>query len=211
MDLSRVLWIGGATDAGKTSIAQAIGERHNLAVYHYDKHDLAHHQELALNDPKIQAYLEASVEERWLNQTPQTLLQRALNAFQYRFPLVQRDLTALLAENQGVIAEGFGLTPELVMPHLPDKQQALWLVPSREFKLASVERRNKAAWRFETSDPDRAKSNFVERDFLLMAYYWEQTIKYEVPCFEVDGTHTLDAMIDRVQTYFDPILQSILD
>jgi hypothetical protein len=35
--LARVLWIGGATDAGKTSVARALAARHGWQSYHYDR------------------------------------------------------------------------------------------------------------------------------------------------------------------------------
>ncbi len=35
--LAHVLWIGGAPDAGKTSIANLLAEKHQLQVYHFDR------------------------------------------------------------------------------------------------------------------------------------------------------------------------------
>jgi hypothetical protein len=37
--LPHVLWIGGATDAGKTSVAQALAGRHRLQAYHYGRYE----------------------------------------------------------------------------------------------------------------------------------------------------------------------------
>ncbi len=36
--LAHVLWIGGATGAGTTSVAQAMAEKHGLQAYHYDRY-----------------------------------------------------------------------------------------------------------------------------------------------------------------------------
>ena len=53
--LSHVLWIGGATDSGKSTVAEKLAERHGLQVYHYDRRDLAHHEQLAKTNPAYQA------------------------------------------------------------------------------------------------------------------------------------------------------------
>jgi uridine kinase len=35
-----VVWIGGGTSAGKTSIARALAKRYGLSSYHVDQHEL---------------------------------------------------------------------------------------------------------------------------------------------------------------------------
>ncbi len=205
MSLSQILWIGGATDTGKSTVAQRIGEIYDLPVYHYDHYDLVHHQELAQDDPTIQAFLQASLDERWVQQTPETLLKRSLASFQKRFPLVVHDLQAL-STGKWVLAEGFGFTPELLVPHLTDKQQAIWMIPTPEFKRASVERRDKPSWRFQTSDPARAKANLVTRDLLLAEYYERETEHYGVRCIMVDGSQSIEKMVELVQAQFAPFL-----
>ena len=37
--LSHVLWIGGATDTGKTTISHILAKRYGFQVYNYDEHD----------------------------------------------------------------------------------------------------------------------------------------------------------------------------
>lgn len=39
MVLEHVLWIGGATDSGKTSVARALAQTYGLQEYHYDLFD----------------------------------------------------------------------------------------------------------------------------------------------------------------------------
>jgi hypothetical protein len=62
--LSHVLWIGGSTDSGKTSIARVLSEKHRLPVYHYDQADLRHHIRLAQTSPGYAAFLNSSMDER---------------------------------------------------------------------------------------------------------------------------------------------------
>ena len=47
-DLAHVLWIGGAPDAGKTTVARLLAERRRWQWYHCDSHAESH---LARSDP----------------------------------------------------------------------------------------------------------------------------------------------------------------
>jgi 2-phosphoglycerate kinase len=161
--LSHVLWIGGGTDAGKTSVARLLSETHRLPVYHYDQADLRHHVRLAQTSPRYAAFLDASMEERWVRPEQEALAERAWQAFRDRFALVMEDLTALsFPEGMRVLVEGFGLTPELLEPVLAWRRQAIWLVPTETFKLSAMERRGKGRFGGEVSDAHRASRNLLE-------------------------------------------------
>jgi hypothetical protein len=115
--LSHVLWIGGATDTGKTTISHIISERYGLQVYNYDRHDLPQMKRLAGTSPRYRAFLDASLDERWVHPDPGDLLHFLLQSFRDRFPLVVEDLLDLPTEPL-IVVEGFGLTPELLFPVL---------------------------------------------------------------------------------------------
>ena len=164
--LSHVLWIGGATDAGKTTVTRRLAARHGWQLYHYDRHDLPHHERLAERHEAYRAFLETSLDERWVVPEPKALLQRSLRSFANRFVFVVEDLLAL-PSGTIIVAEGFGLLPALVAPLLSTPIQALFLVPTPSFKRASMKRRNKPSFAAETSDPQRAAENLFRRDLLL--------------------------------------------
>lgn len=199
--LSHVLWIGGAADSGKSTAARLLAGRHRLQVYHYDRRDLAHHQQLAQTDPAYRAYLAASLDERWVFPEPEELFQRSLQSFRRRFPLVLQDLHALPRE-RGVVAEGFGLLPELLAPLLSRPTQALWLAPTAAFKSASMARRGKPSFGAKVSDPERAKTNLRLRDQLLAQYIQEQVLKYGYTLYEVDGARSAGEMVDWIEQHF---------
>lgn len=135
--LSHVLWIGGATDTGKTTIARMIAKKWGLEVYDYDQRDLPQVEYLARTHADYRAFLAASVEDNWVRPEPEDLLQFTLQVFRDRFPLVIEELLALPKEPM-VVAEGHGFIPELVVPVLSSRRQALWLVPTRELDRKSV-------------------------------------------------------------------------
>jgi hypothetical protein len=101
-----------------------------------------------------------------------------------------------------VIAEGFGLLPELVHPLLSSNYQAVWLVPTETFKLASMARRGKPSFAKLTSDPERAKANMFRRDMMLAAFYRNQVLVFGFTLFEIDGTRSMEEMTDLIDAHF---------
>lgn len=207
--LSHVLWIGGATDCGKSTIAARLAEKYDAQVYHYDHHDLRHHEILAETSDKYLHLLHAPLDERWVHPTPQFLLERSMASFYNRFPLVLQDFEAM-SEVELIVAEGFGFTPELIVPHLPDIDHAIWLVPTRSFKIASMKRRNKPSQRHKTSDPQKHYENLLNRDLLIAEYYRKEVPKIGGRLVEVDGSLDVDGMVDLVERHFNKLLPATL-
>lgn len=199
--LAHVLWIGGGTDAGKTTIADQIAERHSLQVYHYDQYDFAQHYYLAHQSPVYRQMLNASLDDNWVKPTVEVLVERSLQSFRDRFPLVIEDLRSLPRQPM-ILAEGFGFTAELLMPLLSDMRQALWLIPTADFKRASMERRNKPSWLNRVSDRKRALHNFYTRDMKLAAHIQADIEAHGLMAFTVDGSQLIEAMVERVEEYF---------
>jgi 2-phosphoglycerate kinase len=202
--LAHVLWLGGGTDAGKSTISRIIAERYGLQIYDYDQRDIPQTNRLAETITHYRDFLEASDEERWIHPEPEDLLYEAIQSFKDRFPLVVEELLAMPKEPV-ILAEGFGLAPELIFPLLSDKRQAIWLVPSETFKWSSMNRRRKFTW---MSDPERAIYNLFTRDMLLSEWVVEQAglrgLKVEV----VDGSCSVEEMADVVDRHFKVYLQA---
>mgnify|MGYP001825371936 CR=1 FL=1 len=203
--LSHVLWIGGATNTGKTAISQIIAERRGLQLYNDDRHDLPQMKRLAQAKSRYRAFLAASPDENWVRPEPADLLRFTLQAFQDRFPLVVEDLLALPGEPM-LVAEGHGLTPELISPVLSSERQAIWLVPTEEFKWASMKRRNKPSFRERTSDPERATENVFVRDMLLAERVKAQALSRGLRVVEIEGSRSADEMATLIERHFEPLL-----
>lgn len=206
--LAHVLWIGGATDTGKSTIARNLADRYGIVVYHYDKHDAIHHERLAGTIPQIRKFIEASLDERWVYPEPAAMFEFLFEAFHYRFPLVVEDLLALTADKP-IVAEGFGLLPALVHPILSSPWQAIWLVPTETFKWESMARRGKPSVAKFTSNPEKAKMNLFARDTMLADYYREHVPAYGYTLHEIDGSVSSEEMTTLVHDHFLRYLSSL--
>ncbi|HUZ11601.1 MAG TPA: hypothetical protein VMU93_01955 [Caulobacteraceae bacterium] len=202
------LWIGGATDAGKTTAARRLALIHTLALYECDRTDRAHHEQLATSLPAYRDMLDQSLDERWVETTPQALLQRALESFADRFALILGDLERLARRGRPVLAEGFCLTPDLVAPHLEDARRAIWLIPTETFKHRSWQRRGKPSWRDEVSDPARGADNLFTRDLLLGQEIARQAQAHGFATLTVDAAVAEDTLTAQLQERFGPFLES---
>jgi hypothetical protein len=202
------LWIGGATDAGKTTQARRLALVHTLALYECDRTDAAHHQRLAEQSPEFRDFLDATLDQRWVETTPQALLARSLRSFDARFPLVLAELSQLARRGRPVLAEGFCLTPDLLAPHLDDPRRAVWLVPSEAFKRSSWDRRGKPSWKRKVTDPERGARNLFERDLLLGEEIARQAAAYGFEVMTIDGALSEDDVAWRLEDRFRPFLRS---
>jgi hypothetical protein len=143
-----------------------------------------------------------TMDERWVNRSPQTML----DTFQWfrgeGFGLIVEDLQKL-PPDQAIVVEGFNLLPELVKPLLSHANQGLWLIPTPEFRLAAFKSRG-TLWSIaeKTSNPERALSNLLERDRLFTIRLQEVIEKVGVPSINVDNLMAEGDLEDRVATLF---------
>jgi hypothetical protein len=205
--LAHVLWIGGAPDSGKSTAARALAERRALHVYHYDSRDLVHHEMLAAARPDYRAFLEASMDERWVHPRPEALLQRSLRSFHDRFGFLLEDVSRFPPYRPSIV-EGFGLLPELVAPLLRSPVQAVWLVPTERFKEEAMKRRGKPAFGPDISDAAKARRNLIQRDRLLTDVIREQAQQRGCDVWEIDEALPVDELTDRLERRFSPFLDA---
>lgn len=115
--------------------------------------------------PLLHRFLAMSMDERWVQRSPEVMLE-TFHWFQGEgFPLIVEDLLRIPADRR-VLVEGFRVLPQLVRPILLEPSHAAWLLPSPEFRWATMERRGgaRAGFLAQTSDPKRALENLLARD-----------------------------------------------
>ncbi len=202
--LRHVLWIGGGTGAGKSSIATLLASRHGLTRYNYDWHDSRDHTDRTRADrhPHNATFLAMTLDERWLLQAPREMADEAIDIFGERFGMVIEDLLAM-PEHTLVIADGFGLLPELVHPVLESPHQAIFLLPTPEFRVVALERRG---WGSVdgTSDPSRARENRLSRDALLTDHIRGRAVALGLVAIDIDGSRSLSDVAASIEQHFAP-------
>ena len=195
--LAHVYWLGGASGAGKSTIAARLAERHGLHLYSTDDVMPDHaRRSTAESSPQLAEFVAMSMDERWVDRSPEVMLD---SFHWYRgeaFDLIVEDLLALPPEP--VIAEGFRLLPALVDP-LAGHDRAVWLLPTPQFRRAAFEERG-SLWSIanRTSDPERALHNLLERDAMFTERLRADVVAAGRPTVEVDVGDEVDEVLDRV-------------
>lgn len=200
--LRHVLWLGGGSGAGKSTVARRLAERHGLGVYATDDVMSAH---AARSDPaecpRLAAFTAMDMDDRWLNRTPATMLETFHWFRGEGFRLIVEDLLDRPAEP--VIVEGFRPLPRLVAPLLTVREQAVWLLPTPAFRRAAFDSRD-GTWAIagKTSDPERALDNLLERDRMFTEQLRGETRGLGLPAIEVDTPTTEDELVSAVAAAF---------
>ena len=201
--LRHVYWIGGGSGAGKSVIARRVAGRHGLGVYATDDAIAGHGGRFTHNDaPLLSRFTAMDMDERWVNRSPETMLE-SFPWFQGElFGLIVEDLLRLAAE-PAVIAEGFRLLPRLVKPLLAAPGQAVWLLPAPGFRRAAFASRG-SLWTIagKTSDPERALRNLLARDHMFTGLLREETTRLGLSAIEVDTPMTEADLTERVSEIF---------
>ena len=216
--LDSVLWVGGAQWAGKTTVARLLGARYPLVVYAYDYHDARSHRRE--RGPTLTVFLRITPSLRHWTTTPtasgpdpspEQMAERELAVFSERFQMVLEDLAAL-PEATAVLAEGWGLRPRLVAPHVAVPDHAIFLVPSESFRQSQLDAlgRAKRLGIRGLREPARAQRNRVERDRLLADDVVASAAALGLPVLVVDGTENELTVAGRVEKQFRPFLPTWL-
>ena len=201
--LRHVYWVGGGSGAGKSTIARRLATRHGFRLYSTDDVMADHSRRCSPGDcPFLTEFKNMSMDERWVNRSPQTMLETFHWFRGEGFGLIVEDLLEL-PPNEGVIVEGFRLLPQFVKPLLHHSRHGVWLVPSPEFRLAAFESRGSLrSIAGKTSNPDRALSNLLERDRLFTASLRDTTKRAGLLVINVDGLMTESVLETQVATQF---------
>lgn len=202
--LDHVLWIGGPPDSGKTTITTLLAEQYGLQTYHFDRHEMDHFSRI---DPARHPDLYAAhpdrmtPEERWLGSSPKQMAADTITCWTERFQMTVNDLLAMPTA-PAIIAEGPGLFPERVAPLITDAHRAIWLIPTTEFKLSSARTRDKPSSRHETTNPDLAAHNLIQRDLHLTHHIRHQAHHLGLTTIQINGSKSIEEITSIVASHF---------
>ena len=201
--LAHVYWLGGGSGAGKSTIARRLAETYGLGLYPTDDAMTDHAGRTNAEDsPYLAQFVAMDMDQRWLNRSPEAMLETFHWFRGEGFDLIVEDLLHH-STDRGVIVEGFRVLPELVRPLLAVPEQAVWLLPTPEFRQAAFVHRG-SLWAIAggTSDPHRALANLLERDRRFTEHLADEVKRLDLRAIEVDQTMTEDDLAVRVATSF---------
>jgi 2-phosphoglycerate kinase len=202
--LQHVYWIGGGSGAGKSTIARDLATKYGLHLYSTDEMMLDHgKRSTPENCPFTHEFKSLSMDERWVNRSPETMLETFHWFKGEGFSLIIEDLLNLPNE-PGVIVEGFRLLPQLVKPFLSVVNHAVWLLPTPDFRQSVFNNRGGSAWGFlgQTSNPEKALRNLLARDQMFTDRLHAETKRLNLPTVVVDTTMTENDLAERVKNTF---------
>ncbi|HWX40038.1 MAG TPA: hypothetical protein VN345_02705 [Blastocatellia bacterium] len=202
--LRHVYWIGGASGAGKSTIARRVAAARGLQ--HYATDDvMPDHAKRSTPEccPFLHEFMAMDMDERWVSRSPKAMLETFHWFRGEGFSMIIEDILRLPKE-PCVITDGFRLLPHLVKPLLTVRSHAVWLLPTPEFRQAVVDSRGGPKWGFlgKTSDPERALRNLLERDVMFTHRLYEEAKRLELNIIEVDTTMTVDNLTRQVTEAF---------
>ena len=204
--LSHVLWIGGGPQAGKTTLSRLLAGKWDLKIFNLDWHAVRDHE--LRPRPATLAFAALSMDERWAAPSVELLVERSIEIWQENFPMVLDDLLSL-PRSRTIVAEGPGAFPWCVSPVITSASQAIFLVPTREWRDVAAVRRWGAGQvqRFPgIVDRERALAKVSARDATLDERVRSSCVQLGLRCERVDGTRDLDASLELLEEQFRPHL-----
>ena len=200
--LNNVFWIGGAPCAGKSAISEILAARFGLAVYHVDEKFEIHTRDLhPVRQPNLTKWLASSWNERW-TQPIDCLLEDVTSCYREHFNLIRQDILAR-ADPRSLLVEGTALLPEEVARMLPNKNKAIWLMPTSDFQKEHYSKRDWVRGILEQcDDPEVAFHNWMERDARFAAWVEAEVKRFGLQFLEIDGGRTITENAEEVARHF---------
>lgn len=180
---------------GKTTAARAIARRYDLRLYSMDSRTYEHAAALPAET--------RTLDEIWVDSTPEALADWFEETARVRFPLVVDDLLGI-EDDAPIIVDGPQLLPELVAPLLRSPAQAVYVFARAQLQRRLVTERGSLTYS-QTRDPDRARENRLRRDEVLVERLRADAPNHALPMAQVaDVTETKQL----VEHHFAPFLSA---
>jgi hypothetical protein len=202
--LRHVYWIGGGSGAGKSTVARRLADRHGWGLYATDDVMHEHARRTTREEaPLLHEFMAMDMDERWVNRSPEVMLETFPWFHGEAFGLIVQDLLRLPAKPCTVV-EGFRLLPRLVEPLLAAPERAVWLLPTPAFRQAVFDRRSASGEGFvrKTSNPSRAARNLAERDRMFTERVEKEAGRLRLRTVLVETSMTEDDLVEQVSTAF---------
>ena len=198
-----ILWLGGSTCAGKTTVARRLATLHGLRLYHCDD-AFEDHRLRARPDrhPGFHRIMDLTGPELWSRPARQQV-EDLLAFYRDGFELTLEDLRAL-PPGPPVLVEGTGLLPDVLHPLLAEPHRALFLISTPAFRRRLYPERG--AWVREelarTGAPEETFARWMYRDDTLARLRAERATALGLTVLEIDGSRTIEDTADLTGRWF---------
>jgi hypothetical protein len=178
---------------GKTTAARELAHRCDLRLYSLDSRTYAHASLLPTET--------RTLDELWVDTTPDTLADWFEEHARRRFALVLGDL-AEIDDDAPVLVDGPQLLPELVAAHLASADWAVYVIARPELQQMLVKARG-SDLPARTRDPERATANRLGRDAELARRLRASAAQHGLPLVEV---HEIEETLPAVEMRLLPLI-----
>ncbi len=201
--LDNVYWIGGGNCSGKSGIADVLGARHGLPVYHADDHWEDHIRRAKSRPLPMLEKLGSILPSQWYSRVPDEAVGEELDGLREEVSLARADLSRYAVDTP-IIAEGVLFLPESLVEQGVGRDRAIWLILSGKFQKDAWSQRKE--WVDEVlahySDPDQAWDAWMNRDATVAAHMGEGASRLNYSWVIVDGTKTIEQLANLVERHF---------
>lgn len=211
-ELPHVLWIGGGTCSGKTSISENLVKKYDLAVYHCDDAFEEHRRKATperhptFHQAISTIYAEMEWEQFWMRPVD-TLLEEEIAIYREEFEMIVEDLLDLPISPR-TLAEGCALLPECVAGTLSDARKAIWIIPTEGFQRRTYSQRGEWVQRIlkQCTNPEQAFKNWMNRDVAFTKRIASSATCLGFRTLFVDGGRSIEKNTKIVETHFEEFL-----
>jgi 2-phosphoglycerate kinase len=201
--LAHVLWMGGSPCSGKSSIAEMLAKKHGLRVYKCDDAFWEHAKRVdPVVHPTFHRLTHMTWDEIWMRSVAVQIADE-FACYREQFAMILDDLLGL-PRSMPVIAEGAALLPDLVSGLLPDRSQAVWVIPTESFQREHYTPEKRPFIDdilAHCQNPTQAFANWMDRDGGFAKRVAERARALDLKVLAVDGKRTIEQNAEIVAQY----------
>ena len=197
MTHNKVILIGGAPGAGKTTLGSALAVK--LGVTSLTIDDLVT-AVIAVttreSHPGIHALRKGPHTEYFTNSSVDELIADATLRHEGSWPMVRQLIQKYTKQKRGIVIDGWHMRPEWVADLQLENVWAGWLVIDPDV-LEARERKNEA-WLEGSADPERMFTNFMGRSLWYNSLIKAQAKALQMNILYQDGTKSVEELCQLV-------------